>query len=79
MKTLFAFDHRMTVYGMILITTGLLLRYRIAKRRFNRRALTGLQQYPNYHTALLTTFTERLVKAIGTILIIGGIILYVIK
>lgn len=79
MNILFAYDHRITFYAIALFAIGLLLRYWIAKRRFNRRALTGLQQYPNYHSAMLTSFIERLAKIIGTILIIGGIILYLIK
>ncbi len=62
-----------------LLFIGLLLRYWIGKRRFKRRSIAGLQQFRNYHQALLVSLVEKVLNILGTVLILAGIILYLIE
>jgi hypothetical protein len=79
MKNLIHNIHHLTIYAVILLVTGLLLRYIIGKRRFNRRGVAGLQYFKSYGTALFTTILERVVNIIATLMIIGAVFLYLIK
>lgn len=66
-------------YGIILIAVGLALRYIVGRNRFNRRGPAGLQQYDSYNRALGTSLFERLLKILGTLMILGGIFLYAVE
>lgn len=79
MKSLIHHTNHLTLYAIILLTIGLLLRYIIGKRRFNRRGIAGMQYFKFYGVALVTTIIERIVNIIATLMIIGAIILYLIK
>lgn len=60
-----------TTKGWLLLATGIAIRYIIARRRFNRRGIGGLQHYRSYERAVTTSLFEWLMKwiAIGMILI----------
>lgn len=66
-------------YGIVLIVAGLSFRNIVGRNRFNRRGVGGLQGYDNYNKALATTIFERLLKILGTLLILGGIFLYAVE
>jgi hypothetical protein len=61
--------------GMILTAIGLFIRYQIARRRFNRRTINGLQQFPSYHRFMLTVIIERVIYIIGTLCLWAGLAL----
>jgi flagellar biogenesis protein FliO len=63
------------IHGIIITVIGLILCYLIGKRRFNRRGIGGLQYYSNYGTAVVTTLFEKLVKLIGIVLLIIGLLM----
>jgi hypothetical protein len=63
------------VIGIILLFIGGLIRYKISKRRFNRRNPFGLQQYRSYDESLITRTGEGCVAAIGAVFILAGILL----
>jgi hypothetical protein len=79
MKNLIHHTNHLTIYAIVLLVIGLLLRYLIGKRRFNRRGVAGLQHFKTYGAALLTITIERIVNMIATLMIIGAVILYLIK
>ena len=79
MKELITYSDRITLDAVVLVAIGLILRYFIGKRRFNRRGIAGMQYYNNYKQALITTTIERLANIIASLLIVAGIILYLIK
>ena len=79
MKNLIHHTNQLTIYAIILLVFGLLLRYIIGKRRFNRRGVGGMQYFKSYGLALVTTIIERIVKIIATLMIIGAIILYLVR
>ncbi|RKR84097.1 hypothetical protein BDD43_4324 [Mucilaginibacter gracilis] len=79
MKTLIAYPDRITIYAIVLLAIGLLLRYIIGKRRFNRRGIGGVQYFKSYGRSLITTTFERVLNIIATLMIIGAIILYLIR
>jgi len=59
--------------GIVLIAIGLLVRYHISRRRFNRRGIGGLQHYSSYRRAMVTSVLETVVMFTGTFLIIAGV------
>jgi hypothetical protein len=61
--------------GFILLVIGGLIRYRVSKRRFNRRNPFGFQRFGSYDKALVTKAGEGCVWAIGTLFILAGILL----
>ena len=63
------------VAGIILLLIGLLIRYSVSRRRFNRRNPFGFQQYPSYNQALATRGGEGCARSIGTLLALAGLVL----
>jgi hypothetical protein len=61
--------------GMILSALGLLLRYHIGRRRFNRRGIGGLQQFPTYGRFIITMAVEKFIYFIATLCLIAGLFL----
>lgn len=60
---------------IILLTTGIAIRYIIGRRRFYRRGVGGLQHYPKYWIAIITTIIEWLFQWIANLLIIISVML----
>jgi len=79
MKELITHSDRITMYAIVLVAIGLISRYFIGKRRFNRSGIAGMQYFNSYKQALITTTVEGLLNIIATLLIVAGIILYLIK
>ena len=79
MKNLIHHTNHLTIYAIILLVIGLLLRYVIGKRRFNRRGVAGLQHFKSYSVAVITIAVEKVVNIIAILMIIGAIFLYLIK
>jgi hypothetical protein len=63
------------IAGLALTVLGLLIRYSIGRRRFNRRSPFGLQQYHSYKEALGTRAGEGCAAGFGALLILAGILL----
>ncbi|MCX2429872.1 hypothetical protein [Pedobacter sp. GR22-10] len=61
--------------GLILVLAGCLLRHWMKSRSFNRRNKMGVELFRNHtHQVLLTSF-ERLLKLLGRLLMILGLII----
>ena len=67
--------HHPLTLSAICVMIGLILRYTVAKRRFNRRTITGLQFYETYDQGLITRFMEGVARLIGTLLLLAGVVL----
>ncbi len=63
----------------LLIGIGLLIRFIIGYRRFNRRGIAGLQQFDSYWKAILITSLEWLFKWTANALILFGVITLIIN
>ncbi|AMR30091.1 hypothetical protein A0256_01000 [Mucilaginibacter sp. PAMC 26640] len=61
--------------AMILIAIGLLLRYHIGRRRFNRRGIGGLQQFSTYGRFIFTMVVEKVIYFIATLCLLAGLFL----
>lgn len=61
------------IIGGIFIIVGLVIRYAIGRRKFNRRTMTGIEGFKSYRRAVTITFAERLARFLANILIIIGI------
>jgi uncharacterized membrane protein len=65
------------ITGVIVLVAGIAIRYVIAKRVFNRRAVTGMQLFRSCGQSLFTRFLEWIAKLTGTLIIIIGAILLI--
>ncbi len=63
------------ITGLLLTAIGLFIRYHIGRRRFNRRGIGGLQQFPTYGRFILTVTIERIIYFIGTFCLLAGLFL----
>ncbi|UOE48766.1 hypothetical protein MTO98_30670 [Mucilaginibacter sp. SMC90] len=61
-------------YALLLIVTGLLIRCLIGRRRFYRRNVAGLQQFPSYRRAICTTILETLLSVIASLFLLAGML-----
>jgi hypothetical protein len=64
---------------ILLLLFGLLVRYIIRRRRFNRRSLAGVQGFKSYAIAVLTITIEKLANSLATLCILLAIILFLLK
>lgn len=60
--------------GLILISIGLLMRFLIGRRKFNRRNVAGIEVFSSYLTAVTIRLFERLFNLFGLLLIVFGAI-----
>jgi putative heme iron utilization protein len=74
-------DFIVITIGIILLVSGLVIRYFINRRRFNRRGVGGMQHFKNYEQAWLITLLEKVFMGLSIamilfcIILIGGVIL----
>jgi hypothetical protein len=79
MKFLMIHFNHAGLHAFILIGLGLLIRYVISRRRFNRRGIAGLQQFTSYEKWWLITRIEALFYFLGWLAIGTGIFLLIFK
>jgi hypothetical protein len=60
------------------ILIALSIRFIIGRRRFNRRSVSGQQQYSGYSKGLVVSFIEKLLMIVSGILLIVGFILFLV-
>jgi hypothetical protein len=65
------------IAAILMLIIGFMIRYTVARRKFNRRAMTGAEGFRSFERAWSITFGERVARRIGTFLIIIGILLLV--
>ncbi|QEM12446.1 hypothetical protein [Mucilaginibacter rubeus] len=61
-------------YALLLIAISLLIRCLIGRRRFYRRNVAGLQQFPYYRRAICTTILETLFSMIANLSLWAGML-----
>lgn len=61
--------------GLMLFCIGLLLRFVIGRRRFNRKNLAGLQVFPSYFASKVIQAMESIINLLGLILIFTGAVM----
>jgi uncharacterized protein YneF (UPF0154 family) len=62
------------LFGWILLVTGIIVKYFIARRRFSRRGPGGLQHFSSFEKGLLITIIEYVFSLLSYLLILGGIL-----
>ena len=60
-------------YGLILLAIGIFLRYWVGKRKFNRRAITGVETFKNYESSVLNRSVEWLARLFAIVCIVLGV------
>ena len=68
----------MQIFGVILIIIGFIIIYFMGRRKFRRRTITGSEQFKSYNRSLGIPLMERLVKAIGILLVLSGILFWIV-
>lgn len=76
---LIVIHHHAHLTAFLLMGIGLLFRYIISRRRFNRRGVAGLQLFSSYEKWWLVTRIEAIIYFLALLAIIVGIILFIIK
>ncbi len=64
---------------ILYVTVGLIIRYIIGRRQFNRRGIGGLQHYRNFEVGFFTTIIEWLLKWTANGLILFGLLTMIIN
>jgi prolipoprotein diacylglyceryltransferase len=64
------------IFSVLLFLTGIVLRFWIHARKFNRRTITGLEGFSSYGRAVTITFIEKLGIVLSKIMILAAIILF---
>ena len=72
-------NYTVIILAIVLLAVGILIRYIIGKRRFNRRGVGGLQHFKSYGMGLATIFIERVLNIVACLMIIAAIVLYLIR
>lgn len=67
------------VYGTIILIVGLLLRYTMYRRTFNRTNAAGTQEFRNFEYKSVAQPFERFVKIIAMALILFGSFLLIVE
>lgn len=67
------------ITGIILLLIGILLVYIVARRKFNRRTVTGLEGFKSFERAWLTTFLEKFGSLIAKLLVLAGVALIILS
>ncbi len=68
-------QHIIFIVGIALLLFGLIIRYSVGRRRFNRRNQFGNPEYQGYNQSLVTRGGEGCAKGLGTLLILAGLVL----
>lgn len=63
--------------GILMIVAGVVIRYVIARRRFNRRAMTGAEGFRSFESFSLTRVIERLCKLIAIVILLAGLVVLI--
>ena len=61
------------IAGYCLIAIGIVIKYIIRRRKFNRRAITGMELFASFEAAWITRLAEGLFNLIALFLIMGGL------
>lgn len=70
------FPH-MILTGVLLILSGVAIRFRVGQRRFKRRNPFGMEIYSSYAKGVATRLLEGVANLFGRILILLGILLII--
>ena len=69
----------MKTLAIILFLSGIILRYLIKKRKFQRTNYIGVEIFNSYEAAWSTRLLENLGFWLGTLMMIGGVVLMIIE
>ncbi|MBT2561333.1 molybdenum ABC transporter permease [Pedobacter sp. ISL-68] len=67
------------VYGTVILIIGLVLRYFMRRRRFNRNNAFGVQEFKSFEHKSVVQPLERLVRIIAAALILFGALLLIVE
>jgi len=69
----------MKILAIILLLTGLILRYFIKKRKFKRTSYNGVEVFKSYEAAWSTRLVENVGFWTGTLMLVAGVVLLIVN
>lgn len=67
-------DITVITIGISLLVSGLVIRYIINRRRFNRKGEGGLQHFKSYERATVITFIKKIIMLLSMIMLLVGVV-----
>lgn len=64
------------IIAIILFAAGIVINYIIARRKFNRRAITGAEGFRSYENAWVTISMEKIIGLTGKLMIVAGVVIF---
>lgn len=62
------------IIGIVLIIVGFFINYRIARRRFYRRSITGLERFKSFERSWVIRSLESLGRLAAKLFILAGLV-----
>jgi hypothetical protein len=62
--------------GIVIFVIGIIIRYTINRRKFNRRSVGALERFKSYGRSVVIRFIERLFRLVEMALILLGAFLF---
>ena len=69
----------MYIIGLAMLVVGFTINYIIARRKFNRRSITGLEEFKSFEDAWLTRLAENFGSLVAKLFILIGIFILVLS
>ena len=69
----------MYIIGLAMLVIGFTINYIIARRKFNRRSITGLEEFKSFEDAWLTKLIETFGSLVAKLFILIGIFILVLS
>lgn len=67
------------IIGFAMLVAGFTVNYIIARRKFNRRSMTGLEGFKSFENAWLKRLAEKFGALVGKLLMLIGIIILILS
>ena len=69
----------MRIIGLAMLAAGFTVNYIIARRRFNRRSMTGLEGFKSFEDAWLTRLAEKFGSLVAKLFVLIGSFILVLS
>jgi hypothetical protein len=64
--------------AIIIVLAGGIIHWQIRRRKFKRRAISGIELFNSYESGLFIRFAEKIGRIAANILLWGGILLFLL-
>lgn len=65
--------------GLAMLVSGFTINYIITRRKFNRRSITGLEEFKSFEDAWFTRLAEKFGSLVGRLFVLIGALLFMLS